>query len=64
MIVTIDDVTRDDYNLSPSRHVSTGVDAEVLSLDEAVLELREAEEERTEADRGFKQVLVELGFKD
>jgi type I restriction enzyme M protein len=64
VIVTIDEAARDDYNLSPSRHISTGVEAEVLSLDEAVVELREADEERAGADQRLRQVLAELGFRD
>jgi type I restriction enzyme M protein len=57
------EAVKNDYNLSPSRYVSTGAEAEVLPLDEAVVLLAEAEEERTEADRRLDQVLVQLGFE-
>ncbi len=54
---------KNDYNLSPSRYVSTGEEAEVLPLDEAVVLLAEAEEERAEADRRLDEVLGQLGFE-
>jgi type I restriction enzyme M protein len=61
-VVTAAEAARNDYNLSPSRYVSVGEQAEVLPLDEAVVLLAEAEEERVEADRQFDAVLKELGF--
>ena len=54
---------QNDFNLSPSRYVSTGDETEVLPLDEAVVLLQEAEEERAEADRQLDKVLGKLGFK-
>jgi len=61
-VVTTEDVTRNDYNLSPSRYVSTDGEEEVLPLEEAVVLLREAEEERAEADAKLKVVLTQLGM--
>jgi type I restriction enzyme M protein len=61
-IITVDQAAKNDYNLSPSRYVSTGAEAEILPLDEAVVLLREAEEERAEADRQLNEVLTQLGF--
>jgi type I restriction enzyme M protein len=62
-VITKEQVLKADYNLSPSRYVSTGVEADVMPLDEAVVLLREAEEERTEADRELDKVLAQLGFE-
>ena len=62
-IIKKDEAVKNDYNLSPSRYVSTGAEVEVLPLDEAVVLLQEAEEERAEADRQLGEVLAELGFK-
>jgi type I restriction enzyme M protein len=62
-IVTKDEAAKNDFNLSPSRYVSTGAETEVLPLDEAVVRLQEAEEERAEADRRLDDVLAGLGFK-
>jgi len=59
-IVSLEDVAKNDYNLSPSRYVAQNGNDEVLPLDEAVLELREAEEERQEADRKLQAILEEL----
>lgn len=62
-IVKREEVVKNDYNLSPSRYVSqNGVDT-TLPLDEAVVLLKEAEEERAQADEKLKQVLMELGFE-
>lgn len=57
------DAAKNDYNLSPSRYVSTGGETAVLPLDEAVVLLQEAEEERAEADQELDKVLAKLGFK-
>jgi type I restriction enzyme M protein len=60
-IITNDEAARNDYNLSPSRYVSTNGKEEVLPLKEAVVRLQEAEEERAEADRALNEVLRTLG---
>ena len=51
-----------DYNLSPSRYVSAGEQDDVLPLEEAMVLLREAEEERSAADEELERVLVDLGL--
>ena len=61
-VITKEEAARSDYNLSPSRYLATGEEEEVLPLEEAVLLLAEAEEERTEADKKLKEVLNLLGF--
>ena len=60
-IITNDEAARNDYNLSPSRYVSTNGKEEVLPLEEAVVRLQEAEEDRAEADRALNEVLRTLG---
>lgn len=60
--VKIEEAARNDFNLSPSRYISTGIETDVLPLDEAVVLLQEAEEERAEADRELKKVLASMGF--
>ena len=64
VIVTKEGAAKNDYILSPSRYVATSGAEEVLPLEEAVVLLQEAEEERTEADRRLKEVLAVLGFGD
>ena len=61
-IVTKDEAAKNDYNLSPSRYVATNGQEDVLPLDEAVVLLQEAEEERAEADRNLSKVLEQLGL--
>ncbi len=63
-IVTTEEVTRNDYNLSPSRYVATDEQEPALPLEEALVLLAEAEEQRREADRELDAVLSELGFAD
>lgn len=62
-VITLEDATKNDFNLSPSRYVTVdGVD-EVLSLEDAFVLLAEAEEEREEADRELRRVLGALGLE-
>jgi len=60
-IITNEEAARNDYNLSPSRYVSVNGKEDVLPLEEAVVRLLEAEEERAEADRALHEVLRTLG---
>ncbi len=61
-VITLADAARNDYNLSPSRYVSTNDKEPVLPLEEAVVLLAQAEEERAQADQKLRQVLRELGL--
>jgi type I restriction enzyme M protein len=62
-VITKSEAVKHDFNLSPSRYVSTGAEQEVMPLDEAVVLLQEAEEERAEADRKLNSLLEQLGFQ-
>ncbi len=61
-IITNEEAAQNDYNLSPSRYVAPDEQEEALPLEEAVVRLREAEEERAEADRALQEVLRQLGL--
>ena len=61
-IIPTRDATKNDYNLSPSRYVSVGEKEDVLPLDEAVVLLREGEEELEAANRELEKVLKNLGL--
>jgi type I restriction enzyme M protein len=61
-VVTTEAVTRNDYNLSPSRYVATKEQEPALPLEEALVLLAEAEEERREADEVLDAVLADLGL--
>ncbi len=60
--VSLEEIARNDFNLSPSRYVSSAVADDVLPLDEAVRRLREAEAQQAEADAKLKEVLAMLGL--
>jgi len=61
-IITNEEAARNDYNLSPSRYVAQNGEEEVLPLEEALVRLQEAEEERAAADRELEEVLKALGI--
>jgi type I restriction enzyme M protein len=61
-IITTAEAARNDYNLGPSRYVSVDGEDEVLPLEEAVVLLEEAEEERAVADKALWEVLGKLGL--
>lgn len=56
------EVIRNDYNLSPSRYVTSNDVEPPLPLEEAIERLRIAEEARAEADRKLDIVMQALGF--
>lgn len=51
-----------DYNLSPNRYVTHNGREEILSLEEAVVRLQQAEEERAAADCELQRILDFLGL--
>ncbi|GAA6732852.1 class I SAM-dependent DNA methyltransferase [Thermus oshimai] len=65
-IITKDEAARNDYNLSPSRYVSVNGSEETLPLEEALVRLEEAEEERAQAEENLREVLrvlLSLGWR-
>jgi type I restriction enzyme M protein len=63
-VITNAEAARNDYNLSPSRYVASNDREEVLPLEEALVLLAEAEEERREADAALHDVLAKLGLRE
>ena len=61
-ITTIDDVARNDYNLSPSRYVGGAAADDVLPLADAARLLKDAHAESDKANAELWQVLAELGI--
>jgi type I restriction enzyme M protein len=61
-IITLADAARNDYNLSPSRYVQLNGEEETLPLEEALVRLQEAEEERAHADQQLQDALQTLGI--
>lgn len=60
-VVTSQEVANSDYNLSPSRYVTSASMDETLPLGEAVRLLREAEGVRAQADEELWKVLADIG---
>ncbi len=61
-IITNEESIKNDYNLSPSRYVTqNGVD-ETLPLEDALVQLKETEEERTKADEKLKEIMKAIGI--
>jgi type I restriction enzyme M protein len=61
-VIAVEEAIRNDHNLSPSRYMATDGGEEVLPVEEALVLLAEAEEERAEASRQLDEVLGRLGL--
>ncbi len=63
-VITREEVAmKNDYNLSPSRYVLQNGGDDTLPLEDAVVLLREAEEERAAVEQELGRVLAELGLE-
>ena len=62
-IITKEEAAKNDYNLGPSRYVAQNGEDDTLPLEDAVVQLQEAEEERREADKGMKEILGQMGLE-
>jgi type I restriction enzyme M protein len=60
--ITLDEAVRNDYNLAPSRYIAVDGREEVLTVEDAIVLLKEAEEERAVADREFDKAMDMLGL--
>jgi type I restriction enzyme M protein len=61
-LIKVEEAARNDFNLSPSRYVAVDGVEEVLPVEEAVVLLAEAEEERQDADGRLSEMLIKLGL--
>jgi len=61
-VADLEEIAANDYNLNISRYVDTTEPVEVLSVEEALAQLREAEQRRDEAAARMDELLVELGY--
>ncbi|MHA1205340.1 MAG: N-6 DNA methylase [Candidatus Heimdallarchaeaceae archaeon] len=62
-IVKVEEIAKNDYNLSPSRYITDGYGEEILPLEEAIILLEEIEEEIKEANDNLNEILALLGLK-
>jgi type I restriction enzyme M protein len=60
--ITLNEAAKNDYNLSPGAYVAVDGDKEILPVEDAIVLLKQAEEERSAADREFDEVMGSLGF--
>ncbi len=61
-VIPKEEAIKNDYIISPSRYVAQNGADDTLPLDDAVIQLKETEEERREADDKLKEVLSHLGI--
>ena len=61
-VADLDEIRANDYNLNISRYVDTTKQEEVMSVEEALAQLREAERRREEAAAKMNKLLAELGY--
>ena len=61
-VADLDEVAANDYNLNISRYVDTTEPIEVMSVEDALAQLREAERRRDEAVGKMDELLAELGY--
>jgi len=61
-IIKKDEAIRNDCNLMPSRYVAQNGKDDTLPLDDSIIQLEEAEEERREADDRLRGILGQLGI--
>jgi len=59
-IVTVEEIAKNDFNISPSRYIHTGAGEEYRPIVEIVEELGELEAEAMETDRALKAVLARI----
>ena len=60
-IISKDEAAKNDYNMSPSRYVAQNGEDDTLDLEDAIVQLKESEEERNQADEKLRKILEELG---
>lgn len=60
--VGLEEIIKNDYNISPSRYIHTGATEEYRPIGEILAELVEVEGRANEADIKLKEVLGKLGF--
>jgi type I restriction enzyme M protein len=62
-VVSKADLIKNDYNLSPSRYVAQNGGEDALPVEDAVVLVQEAEEERREAGATLHGILTQLGLE-
>ena len=61
-VADLEEIESNDFNLNISRYVDTTEPVEVMSIEEALAQLRDAEQRRDEAVAKMDELLAELGY--
>ena len=61
-VADIEEIEANDFNLNISRYVDTTEPVEVMSVEEALAQLRDAEQRRDDAVAKMDELLAELGY--
>ena len=61
-VADLEEIESNDFNLNISRYVETTEPVEVMSVEEALAQLRDAEQRREEAVATMDELLAELGY--
>ena len=61
-VADLEEIESNDFNLNISRYVDTTEPVEVMSVEEALAQLRDAEQRREEAVAKMDELLAELGY--
>ena len=61
-VADLEEMRANDFNLNISRYVDTTEPVEVMSVEEALAQLRDAEWRRDEAVAKMDELLAELGY--
>ena len=62
-VADLEEIEANDFNLNISRYVDTTEPVEVMSVEDALAQLSEAERKRDEAVARMDELLVELGYR-
>ncbi len=61
-VADLEEIAGNDYNLNISRYVDTTEPVEVMSVEDALAQLREAERRRDEAVARMDELLAGMGY--
>jgi type I restriction enzyme M protein len=62
-VIKTQEALQNDANLSPSRYVASGEAEEIMPLEDAIVMVREAEEERQKAEKKLAGILKQIGIE-
>ena len=62
-VADLDEIEANDFNLNISRYVDTTEPVEVMSVEDALAQLRDAERRRDDAVSRMDELLAEMGYR-